>query len=214
MQKLILHGVRVPRPGLMLIAYRNGDANSPLCLDNAQVNVPGAPQLAYPIVRTRLKSPSFDVPVSDIWHAPLRTPRIEKATNIAAYISWGGNGAPPYGNSWAYDGTFETLGASAWWLCQSVESWNGLRDLSPHVSFQGSYGEWFTSASFGGAGYPGTPVGGVHHTREPGIGGCMTPQFYLGCGIMAGVLVSLPGVRQDSTVFPIPMVQFQEAQWQ
>ena len=55
---------------------------------------------------------------------------------------------------------------SSWWIIETIESYNGQRDLG-----MGNFTQWFSDRAFGGTiytNYECTPVGAVSHTDEPG----------------------------------------------
>src|SRR5205085_3706635 len=56
-------------------------------------------------------------------------------------------------------------GNSKWWIIQTIESYNGLRENSS--SSQAFFLQWFSTNSFGGTDYSGTPVGAVSYVHEP-----------------------------------------------
>jgi len=103
--KLSQLGSLVPRTRLVLSASRGGYSNDLLCLDNAKINMPDPHLKFYPVVEAATGLTNHGVPPANIRYAPLSQPPIYSATNVAAYISWGGNAGPPYTNTWSVDGT-------------------------------------------------------------------------------------------------------------
>ncbi|HXP59291.1 MAG TPA: hypothetical protein VN829_02315 [Dongiaceae bacterium] len=93
---------------------------------------------------------------------------ITNAANVAGYVCWGAHSAlqDQYPLISTGDGSLLVKwqpGASAWWLIDTFESFNG----QPH-SGQGNYWEWFYQAAFDSAtNYENTPVGAITHTDEP-----------------------------------------------
>jgi hypothetical protein len=63
----------------------------------------------------------------------------------------------------------------AWWIIETVESFNGQRNIG-----QGNSTQWFSSSGFGGTSYEKTPIGAVSHTDEPGGQGVEDASSYFG----------------------------------
>ena len=86
---------------------------------------------------------------------------ITRGTNVAAYFSLGFHAGFPY--TYPIDGTVTFAGNSGWYLIQTAESFNGMREYMG----QGNLLEWYASNAFGGVDYSNTPVGAVCHVDEP-----------------------------------------------
>lgn len=181
--KLAQLGVVVPRYRALLSASRSGYSNDLICLDNARS--PGSVPF---IITAAIQLPLRGVPPAKLWYAASTQAHIVNATNVAGYVSWGGNSRPldppvlVYTNTWTTDGTVRFYGASRWWLIQSIESWNGVwveREPLPQDT-QGSYQRWFSAPAFGGSGYSATPIGGVEHVSEPTSSGMSLSEYYFG----------------------------------
>lgn len=67
------------------------------------------------------------------------------------------------------------LGASRWWIIETVESFNGQRDYGAGVFLK-----CFSANAFGGTNYSNTPVGVVSHVDEPGLPGVNDATKYFG----------------------------------
>ena len=92
--------------------------------------------------------------------------------SVPGYMCWGahsslGNGYPVTSSlvSWS--------GQSAWWIIETIESYNGWRDTG-----QGNFTQWFSATAFGGTSYSNTPVGAVSHTDEPYLQNINDPSDY------------------------------------
>lgn len=94
---------------------------------------------------------------------PLDGPHIATATNVAGYICWGAHSALVGG--YPLNGRVRWSGASAWWIIETTEAFNGWRDAK-----QGHFTQWFSPTAFGGTNYECVPVGAVTHCDEPGQG--------------------------------------------
>jgi hypothetical protein len=99
-------------------------------------------------------------------------PHFKTGSNVAAYISWGKNATDATNHPAYLGGGYMTnavvwSGDSGWWICETIESFNGQRC----AYFQGSVRKWYLPNSWGGVGYANTPVGAVSHVEEPGLGG-------------------------------------------
>ena len=69
-------------------------------------------------------------------------------------------------------------GNSAWWIIETVESYNGLH--GPSDSNQAYIPLWFAQSAFGGSNYSNTPIGAVSHVDEPGLAGISDAYAYFG----------------------------------
>jgi hypothetical protein len=98
------------------------------------------------------------------------------ATNVAGYLTWGIHGYLPA--TYAIDGTISFFSASSWYLIQTVESYNGQRNVAN--TGQGNFIEWFSVGAFGGTNYSNTPVGAVCNVNEPGLPGPNYSAIYFG----------------------------------
>lgn len=86
--------------------------------------------------------------------------------DLSGYMSWGGHSSlMSYGDSYATNGNLSWSGQSAWWVIETIESFNGQRDPNP---YQANFLQWFSASAFGGADYSNTPVGAVSNVEEPG----------------------------------------------
>jgi uncharacterized protein (TIGR03790 family) len=101
------------------------------------------------------------------------TSHITAAPQVRGYMSWGWNGGLP--PDWALNGAVTFNGDTGWYLIQTIESFNGQR--SPQID-QSSFTDWFAATAFGGTNYSATPVGGVCHLEEPGLGGANGPEYF------------------------------------
>jgi hypothetical protein len=100
-------------------------------------------------------------------------PHATGVTNVAGYISWGVHGG--LGGNYPLDGSVVWKGNSSWWLIETIESFNGIRN-----SGQGNFVEWFASNAFGGTNYSNTPIGAVSHVEEPFLSGVENAPIYFG----------------------------------
>ncbi|MGA2544472.1 MAG: hypothetical protein ABSG78_23225 [Verrucomicrobiota bacterium] len=87
---------------------------------------------------------------------------ITRGTNVVGYYSAGIHAGFPY--TYPIDGTVTFVGNSGWYLIQTDESFNGIREYTG----QGNFLEWYSSNAFGGTDYSHTPIGAVCHVDEPG----------------------------------------------
>jgi alpha-tubulin suppressor-like RCC1 family protein len=85
---------------------------------------------------------------------------ITAGINVAGYMSFGLHSS--LGGDYPINGTVQWSGNSGWWIIETVESFNGIRN-----SDHGNFMKWLSSNAFGGAGYSNTPVGAVCHVEEP-----------------------------------------------
>ena len=100
-------------------------------------------------------------------------PQITNSANVAGYISWGFHSA--LGSFYATDGTVKWTGNSAWYVIETVESYNGQR-----AGDGGDFIMWFSSGAFGGTNYSNTPIGAVTHVEEPQLIGVENAPTYFG----------------------------------
>ncbi len=102
-------------------------------------------------------------------------PHITNAVNVAGYISWGSHSS--LGNEYPRFGPIRVkwTGNSAWWVIETIESFNGWRHTG-----QGNFTQWFSADAFGGTDYSNTPIGAVSHTDEPGLAGVNDSRLYFG----------------------------------
>jgi hypothetical protein len=63
----------------------------------------------------------------------------------------------------------------SWWIIETLESFNGQRNIG-----QGNFTQWFYQTAFGGTNYENTPVAAVTHTDEPGLESVNDPSKYFG----------------------------------
>ena len=92
---------------------------------------------------------------------------ITTGSNVAGFTSFGIHGY--YGSTnagYATNGTILFSGQSAWYIMQTIESFNGMRCVSS--TGQGNFVQWFSGGAFGGAEYSNTPVGAMCNVDEPG----------------------------------------------
>ena len=100
-------------------------------------------------------------------------PQIIVATNVAGYICWGEHSA--LGGNYA-NNLVTWTGNSAWWIIETVESYNGQRVDQG----QGTFIKWFSPTAFGGINYSNTPIGAVTHVEEPRLTGVANSATYFG----------------------------------
>jgi hypothetical protein len=74
------------------------------------------------------------------------------------------------------DGTIKWSGNSAWYVVETIESFNGY--ATNFIS--GTFIWWFAANGFGGSNYSNTPVGAVTHVEEPSLGGVNNASVYFG----------------------------------
>jgi hypothetical protein len=82
-------------------------------------------------------------------------------TNVAGYFSWGSHSS--LGTNYATNYSIIFTNQSAWYLMETMESFNGQR--VPEFP-QGNFLSWYASNSFGGVNYSNTPVGAVSNVEE------------------------------------------------
>lgn len=100
-------------------------------------------------------------------------PHATGVTNVAGYISWGVHGG--LGGNYPLNGSVVWKGNSSWWLIETIESFNGIRN-----SGQGNFVDWFSSNAFGGTNYSNTPIGAVSHVEEPFLSNVENAPIYFG----------------------------------
>jgi hypothetical protein len=104
----------------------------------------------------------------------INPPQITNAANVAGYISWGFHSA--LGNIYATtNGSVKWSGNSAWYLIETIESYNGQE-----YNESGNYIQWFSANAFGGANYSNTPIGAVSNVDEPYLPGNNDSATYFG----------------------------------
>jgi alpha-tubulin suppressor-like RCC1 family protein len=120
---------------------------------------------------------------------------ITNAANVAGYISWGAHSS--LGNEYARFGPIRVkwTGNSAWWIIETIESFNGHR-----ATGQGNFTQWFSTDAFGGTGYENTPIGAVSHTDEPGLGGVNDSRLLFGLWAQ-GKIFAISGWNSRMTRF-------------
>jgi alpha-tubulin suppressor-like RCC1 family protein len=94
-------------------------------------------------------------------------------TNIAGYLCWGEHSA--LGGAYPTDGTVKWSANSAWWIIETIESWNGQPGAG-----MGDFFQWFSINAFGGTNYSNAAVGAVCHVDEPGAPSVNDPSIYFG----------------------------------
>jgi hypothetical protein len=97
---------------------------------------------------------------------PTLSPSTNPIASPTAYGSWGEHA--PMSPTWPVDGTVAFTQNAGWWVGMSVESYNGIYD----VSNQGNMAEFFSAHAFGSgsnliADYANTPICFVGSTTEP-----------------------------------------------
>ncbi len=93
--------------------------------------------------------------------------------NVLGFVTWGAHGGR--GKSYATDGQLIFSGHSNWYLIDTLESYNGMRETDS----QNSYTDWFLANSFSGtnSNYSATPAGAVASVAEPN-GHKNSPKFF------------------------------------
>jgi len=94
-------------------------------------------------------------------------------TNLAGYFCWGIHSSLT--GAYATNGNVRWYGSSRWWVVETVESSNGVRDTD-----HGNFVKWLSPSAFGGTDYSSTPVGAVTHVEEPGLQFVNIPSIYFG----------------------------------
>jgi len=94
-------------------------------------------------------------------------------SDIGGYMCWGGHSL--LGGEYPTDGKVTWLGASRWWIIETVNSFNGQREAGG-----ANFMKWFSSNAFGGNNYSNTPVGAVSHVDEPLVTGVSSAAQYFG----------------------------------
>jgi alpha-tubulin suppressor-like RCC1 family protein len=96
----------------------------------------------------------------------LAHPHITNSLSVAGYLCWGAHST--LGNEYPRNKTLNWNQSSSWWIIETIESFNGQRDLG-----MGNFTQWFSDRAFGGTiytNYECTPVGAVSNTDEPYAG--------------------------------------------
>jgi len=101
-------------------------------------------------------------------------PHLWQCQDVVGYLCWGWNGGM-HGNyavpePEAHGGKVRFSGKSNWYLIQTIESFNGRREVH-----QGHFTQWFSHWAFGGTNYSSTPICAVTHVDEPGLFGVNEP---------------------------------------
>jgi len=99
---------------------------------------------------------------------------IRNGTHVAAYFCFGAHSALE--NLYSRNGYVVWGANSAWWIIQTMESFNGQRNGG-----HGNVYQWFSNVGFGGTNYmnyENTPVGAVSNTEEDGAPGSTEPTVY------------------------------------
>jgi len=117
---------------------------------------------------------SNGVPLSAVDYVPATGAHIVQGTNVAGYYTTGADG----GQGGFYYESVQFTGSSGWYIIETVESFNGLRDNSG--SQQGYFLQWFSQSAFGGLNYSYTPIGAVTHVDEPDFTGVENSAAYFG----------------------------------
>ena len=107
-------------------------------------------------------------------------PHITNALNVAGYVSWGAHSTlcNEYAIAHVNQGGLLWQGSSAWWIIETIESFNGVPDGG-----QGDFYMWFDHRAFLGYStnymdYQNTPVGAVTHVAEPTVLGVNSTDTY------------------------------------
>ena len=90
---------------------------------------------------------------------------ITNGTNVAGYCSPGIHDGY-LTNGYPTNGQIVFSGASAWFLIETDESFNGQR---VNCCGQGIFYQWFANNAFGGSNYANTAIGAVSQVDEPGF---------------------------------------------
>ena len=98
---------------------------------------------------------------------------ITNGVNVSGYMSFGAHSS--LGVSYATN-VVVWSGNSAWWIIETVESYNGRR----YETDMGTFMEWFSSNAFGGMSYTKTPIGAVSNVDEPSESGINDAATYFG----------------------------------
>jgi hypothetical protein len=101
---------------------------------------------------------------------------LTNGVDVAGYLCWGGHSA--LGSQYATNGLVRWSGDSSWWIIQTIESFNGVRDNQN--TWLGCFVQWFLPNAFGGTNHSNTPVGAVTHVDEPMFAGVSDSREYFG----------------------------------
>ncbi len=97
---------------------------------------------------------------------------IREASDVKGFMTWGTHGNRS--STYAKDNSIKFKGNSAWWLIETIESWNGTWEGYG----QGNFIDWFSKNAFGSLDYEYTPVGAVSHVWEPSLCGINDPGYF------------------------------------
>ena len=102
-------------------------------------------------------------------------PHITNAVQVAGYISWGIHSG--LGGLYSVNGMLNWGTNSAWWIIETIESFNGWRGGD-----HGHFTQWFSANAFGSTNYDyaNTPVGAVSNSDEPQLPGTNKADVYFG----------------------------------
>ena len=155
-------------PGKLIIsASANGYGNTNYVLDGVRNLYPGGdgdPVVADAV--TGLLSagvPSAAIMYLNGFESGTPLPHLTNAANVAGYMSWGFHSS--LGEFYATNGNVTWGVGSAWYIIETVESFNGQRIHTPYSGNKFIW--WFATNAFGGSNYSNTPVGAVSHVDEP-----------------------------------------------
>jgi hypothetical protein len=101
---------------------------------------------------------------------------ITNGISAAGFLSWGVHGYNETNADYATNGSIVFNGNSAWWIIETIESFNGQR----YRIGQGTFVKWYSRNAFGGTNYSSTPIGAVSHVNEPTTGGVNDSAKYFG----------------------------------
>jgi uncharacterized repeat protein (TIGR03803 family) len=101
---------------------------------------------------------------------------ITTGSNVTGYVGWGTHNGVFSNGYYSTDGSVKWSGSSAWWIIETIESFNGRRDAVASNG-QGDVEQWFASNAWGGTNYANTPVGAVSHVEEPYLGNENGPTY-------------------------------------
>ncbi len=117
-------------------------------------------------------NPAASVTYSNVVDGGLAS-HITAGSNMAGYLCWGIHSS--LGGGYATNGTVQWSGHSGWWIIETVESYNGMRNTD-----HGNFTKWFSSNAFGGTSYSATPAGAASHVEEPRLDGVENSAIYFG----------------------------------
>lgn len=100
------------------------------------------------------------------------TPPVTEVEDVLGFMTWGMHAGR--GQNYATDRQFVFSGNSNWYIIDTLESYNGMRNNGS----QSRYIDWFLSNSFGGTNYSATPAGAVVSVAEPYLVGKNSPKFF------------------------------------